>query len=145
MKMDFNNFTKLFLETSKFRRAIENCNKSNLPESFHSFPKGSCGDASIILAHYLNKKGFGDFDYVLGVRMGKLHGWLRQNEIIIDITADQFADNDEKVIITLNPKWHNEFKVEKQHNADLNIYDESTKSKLLITYNEILKNINSNE
>ena len=143
--MDFNNFKKLFLETSKFRRAIENCNKSNLPESFHSFPKGSCGDASIILAHYLSEKGFGEFDYVLGVRMEKLHGWLRQNEIIIDITADQFADNDEKVIITLNPKWHNEFKVEKQHNADLNIYDESTKSKLLITYNEILKNINSNE
>jgi hypothetical protein len=145
MKMDFNNFKNLFLETSKFRRAIENCNKSILPKSFHSFPKGSCCDASIILAHYLKEKGFGDFDYVSGIRMEKLHGWLRQKEIIIDITADQFADNDEKVIVTLNPKWHDEFKAEKLHAADLNIYDENSRITLLHAYNEILKNINSNE
>lgn len=143
--MDYNNFKNLFLEASKFRRAIENCNKSSLPESFHSFPKGSCSDASLILAHYLKEKGFGEFEYYSGKRMGKSHGWLKQNEIIIDITADQFADNDEKVIVTLNPKWHDEFKGEKKHIADINLSDDNAGEILLSAYNEIIKNINSNE
>jgi hypothetical protein len=143
--MDFNNFRNLFIESLKFRRAIEECDKTLLPISFNAFPKGSCGDASLILSHYLKEKGYGEFDYILGGRMGKSHGWLKQNDIIIDITADQFEDNNEKVIVTVNPIWHNEFKGEKQHIADLNIYDENSKTSLLNAYKEILKNINHNE
>ncbi|MCX6164801.1 MAG: hypothetical protein NTU73_08095 [Ignavibacteriae bacterium] len=139
--MDFNNFKNLFLEVLKFRRAIENCNKNLLPVSLQSFPTGSCGDASLILAHYLKEKRFGEFDYILGGRMGKSHGWLAQGEIIIDITADQFEDNNESVIVTINSKWHDEFNGEKSHIADLNIYDENTRSTLLCAYKEIIKNI----
>lgn len=139
--MDFNIFKNLFLEVLKFRRAIENCDKNILPASFHSFPTASCGDASIILAHYLKEKGFGEFDYILGKRMEKSHGWLKQNEIVVDITADQFEDNNESVIVTINSKWHNEFNGEKLHIADFNIYDENAKNLLLSAYNEIIKKI----
>lgn len=142
--MDFNNFKDLFLEVLKFRRAIENCDKETLPASFKSFPNGSCKDASIILAYYLQEKGFGEFDYISGERMGKSHGWLRQNEIVIDITADQFIDNNESVIVTINSKWHSEFKGKKLLVADLNLLDEKEKGILLITYKEILNKINSN-
>jgi hypothetical protein len=140
--MDYTKFRNLFIEALKFRRAIEECDKTRLPVSFISFPKGSCGDASLILAHYLKEKGLGEFDYILGGRMGKSHGWLKQAEFIIDITADQFEDNNEKVIVTVNPKWHNEFKVENVNIADLKTYDENTKTNLLNAYNEIIKNIN---
>jgi hypothetical protein len=143
--MDYNNFKNLFFETLKFRRTIENCDKNLLPASFHSFPTGSCGDASIILAHYLKEKGFGEFDYILGGRMGKSHNWLAQGEIIIDITADQFVDNNESVIVTINSEWHKDFKGEKSRIADINIFDEKEKNILLDAYNNILKIINSNE
>jgi hypothetical protein len=143
--MDYTNFKNLFLDVLRFRRAIEKCDKNLLPASFHSFPTGSCGDASIILAHYLKEKGFGKFDYILGERMGKSHGWLKQNEIIIDITADQFVDNNESVIVTINSEWHKDFKGEKQHTVDLSTYDEKRSNKLISAYNEIIKNIRANE
>jgi hypothetical protein len=139
--MDFNKFKDLFFETTKFRKAIEGCDKKLLPVSFQSFPTGSCGDASLTLAQYLKVKGFGEFDYILGGRMGKSHGWLSQGEIIIDITADQFADNNEKVIVSINSEWHKDFKGEKQHTVDLSAYDENTRNTLLNAYKEILKNI----
>jgi|WetSurMetagenome_2_1015567.scaffolds.fasta_scaffold437396_1 hypothetical protein len=139
--MDFNKFKDLFIETTKFRKAIEDCDKKLLPVSFHSFPTGSCQEASLTLALYLKIKGLGEFDYILGGRMGKSHGWLAQGEIIIDITADQFADNNEKVIVSINSEWHKDFKGEKQHTIDLSAYDENTRNTLLNAYKEILKNI----
>jgi hypothetical protein len=143
--MDFNKFRNLFIESLKFRRAIEECDKTCLPASFHSFPNGSCDDASLILAHYLKEKGFGEFEYVLGYRMGKSHAWLKQNEIIIDITADQFMDNNEKVIVTINSNWHDEFKGKVQNVIDFNIYDEKAKTIFISAYYEILKKLNHNE
>jgi hypothetical protein len=143
--MDYNNFRNLFIESLKFRRAIEECDRAVLPASFVSFPEGSCAEASLILSHYLKEKGFGEFEYISGSRMGKTHGWLRQAEIIIDITADRFVDNNEKVIVTVNPIWHNEFKIENIKIADINAYNDNQKTSLLTAYNEILKNLNHNE
>ncbi len=73
--------------------------------------------------------------------MGKSHGWLKQNELIIDITADQFEDNNESVIVTINSKWHSEFNGEKLYVADLNILDENARDQLFNAYNEIIKNM----
>jgi hypothetical protein len=40
----------------RFRAAIEACDLKTLPITFHEFPRGSCGVATLILAKYL--KGY---------------------------------------------------------------------------------------
>jgi hypothetical protein len=141
IQMDFIKFKNLFFEASKFRKAIDECDKSLLPSPFNNIPSGCCKEASFILANYLKEKGFGNFDYISGIRMNRTHGWLLQDEIIIDITADQFEDNNENVIVSVNSKWHKEFNGVNQNIADLNTYDEKSRSILLSAYNEILKKI----
>jgi hypothetical protein len=37
----------------RLRAAIEACDLTTLPITFHEFPRGSCGDASLILAKHL--------------------------------------------------------------------------------------------
>ena len=37
---------------------------------------------------------------------GREHVWLRQNDIVIDITADQFDEGQAKVIVTRHSPWH---------------------------------------
>jgi hypothetical protein len=84
----------------KFRKALE---KPHVKESyigFRHFPRGSCSDSSDLLGHYLTDNGLGRFDLVSGENAnGQTHAWLENNEYIIDITADQFENKSEKVII----------------------------------------------
>jgi len=75
-----------------FRHAIEACDRSALPITFENFPAGSCGDAALILGKYLEERGFGLFDYVLGERGGRSHAWLQRGHLVVDITGDQFDD-----------------------------------------------------
>lgn len=132
---------KLFLLTLKFRNAIEKCDKSLLPVSFKHFPAASCKDSSLLLSIYLKENDFGEFYYVLGER-GKLsHCWLMQDNVVVDITADQFDDQQNKVIVLANSEWHNLFEGKVQHKASLDIYEGSTKTKLLKAYKTILEYI----
>jgi len=94
----------------------------------------------------------GIFNYVLGFRSGILngevrqysHAWLQNDKnIIADITADQFEEIEEKIIVTTDNKWHSTFRSEIKHIAHFNIYDKSTYFKLEKTYEEICKNINA--
>lgn len=59
---------------------------------FGKFPKGCCGDMSIILATHLKSVGFELADYICGRHHedGRSHAWLRLDGVCIDITADQF-------------------------------------------------------
>ena len=65
--------------------------------SFCHFPRGCCGDACLLLGHYLLTKGINS-RYVCGTYHGKQgsfqsHAWLlTDDEIIIDITGDQFKE-----------------------------------------------------
>ncbi len=54
------------LHARQFRSALEKCPKNILPIQFKKFPRGSCGDAGLLLAKYLNSVGLGQFDYVHG-------------------------------------------------------------------------------
>lgn len=139
--METEELRRLFLESLKLRKAIEKCDKNLLPDSFISFPKGSGKDTSLLLAQYLKEKGFGGFYYVLGKRKGKFHNWLCKGDVIVDITADQFEDNEQKVMVMKNSEWHLTFKSEIQHDADFNILDDDTKCKLSKAYGQVLNNI----
>lgn len=141
---------KLRNESLIFREAIENCS-SELGITFKYFPKGSCGDTSILLGTYLMDKQYGQFYYMnseigeissTGLPVFKSHAWL-QNEgnIIVDITADQFPDIAEKVIVSYGSDWHLRWKGEKQNIANINVYDERTKMNMQKMYNRVLMEI----
>lgn len=76
-----------------------------------NFPRGSCGDASVLLARYLTDHGEPGFCYFCGDRRKPegdygSHGWLQREELIVDITADQFDEIDQRVIVTDRSAWH---------------------------------------
>ena len=133
---------KLRLLATKFRVAIEQCDKKILPVSFRHFPQGSCGDTCLILGKYLKELKLGDFKYVSGTIYKDnynyyTHAWLKQSQIIVDITADQFNDIQQKVIVTTNSSWHRKFDIQLEKTADIENYDPFTIGELLGCYNTI--------
>ncbi len=126
----------------RFREAIEKVDPKCLPITFSEFPFGSCGHTTILLGTILKDKGFGRFEYVLGQKEAQSHAWLQQCGIIVDITADQFPEVQDKVIVTTDSAWHSLFREkEKRREANYNNYDASTKLILSEAYKMILMNI----
>ena len=111
----------------KFRRAIQK-GRSNLPEWFKDFPKGCCGDATAMLGSYLKENGFGSFLFISseffltkeGVPQNPSHAWLNRGELIVDITASQFDDELEDVIVSDNSEWHKKWEQTVLREAEYN-------------------------
>jgi hypothetical protein len=97
---------------SCFRQAIEIAKENMDLEQFKSFPLGTCSDVSVLLGMILMKNGYGHFHLVCGEigEQDQTHAWLEKNDLIIDITADQFPEIKNKVIISRDSSWHNSFK-----------------------------------
>jgi len=95
----------------EFRIALEKLKENEILESKHfmRFPRGCCGDTSDLLAKYLLSKGI-ETSYAWGIYNGHSHGWLVYQNYIIDITADQFDEIKEKVVVTTDPTWYLKFK-----------------------------------
>lgn len=82
--------------------------------SFALFPRGACGDAAILLGQYLEDSGLGVWTYVSGSARADTpvhgtHGWIEQDGVIAEITADQFDDVTTPVIVTTDRRWHDQF------------------------------------
>jgi hypothetical protein len=127
---------------ARFRDAIERCDPQQLSIAMQDFPKGSCGDAVPLLGTYLAEQGLGKFTYVLGrrdcggINGQHFHAWLEADGIIIDITADQFLEIDQKVIVATQSDWHATFEREEKDPADYRIFEDCPK--LEETYRAIL-------
>jgi hypothetical protein len=105
---------------SAFRKGLEAARWPNHEE----FPTGCCGNASDMLGVYLKSRGLGDFDYIGGGKQSpravdgeiimhyQSHAWLKQGRIIVDITADQFPEVQEEVIVTTRSAWHRQWSIE---------------------------------
>jgi hypothetical protein len=130
----------LFRLASRFRAAIvrENLSAKNNLTSLQAFPRGACSDASLLLAKYLQVKGCGMSQYVLGKRRCQAHAWLQLEEYTIDITADQFHDQDAAVIVSKASSWHRPFNGKIQNVADFCLYDRNTVFRLTRAYHSIL-------
>lgn len=113
--METNNSKFLKKLATQFRKAIEKCDQRNLSVAFSAFPQGSCGDACILLGKWLEQNGYDDFDFVVGEREEQSHAWLEKNDIIVDITADQFDDNLPTVIVSNDHGWHSQFIEDKRY------------------------------
>lgn len=128
----------------EFRACLELANRGGLTIGLRDFPSGACGDATLLLGTFLSDRGFGQFNYVCGER-GNIptedwtsHAWLQKGNLVVDITADQFDDNDGKVIVSENSAWHRQFTVEEEHSACYRNYDEHTREQLDHAYQKIV-------
>jgi hypothetical protein len=128
-----------------FRKAIERCDPRNLTVCMENFPVGACGDATLLLGTFLQEQGLGKFEYVLGwcadgeVNGRRSHAWMEADGIIVDITADQFSEIDQKVIVTTDRTWHRRFEREPGDCAeDYRVFDANTVSTLGGVYGIIL-------
>jgi hypothetical protein len=121
----------------RFRAAIEACDLKTLPITFHEFPRGSCGDATLILAKYLKDNGQEGFVYVCGMRDGHSHAWLERDGLIVDITGDQFADNEDPVCVSRRSAWHAQFEIDREDLSDIDLYDDFTRFNLGGAYKRI--------
>lgn len=137
-----------------FRAAILRTNRNKLPISFRAFPLGSCSDASLLLARFLDDVGYGPATYVIGWRGPCSHAWLELDGLLIDITADQFVRDPEKllwtgvppefpdgVIVTAEENWHSGFDEEHRYTADYWVYGDSIGAELDRSYHEILTSL----
>ncbi len=127
-------------EAIRFRKAILK-SRGKLPTTFKSFPIGTCGDAIILLANHLTDSRLGKFLYVLGRENNQYHAWLEKGNLIIDITADQFGDRTEEVIVTTDRSFHNRFEIQDSHECNLNKYDQNTRKILKDTLSLIKENL----
>lgn len=115
------------------------------------FPAGCCGDTSKILAYLLHRKFKIDPEIISGTYYefehtdiscslinGMTHSWLKVNDYIIDLTADQFLDSgydNPSVMITTDSAFHDLFS-----NRLINKQSEVTLSeKLRVTASNIQK------
>ncbi len=108
----------LHREVKKFRDAII---QSKVWDRPLKFPKGYCKIASLILAKYLiEKRNFKPslmFCVLTGEKANyknnafaeQTHAWLEYQEFTIDITANQFPEIVEEIVITTGWIWGEKF------------------------------------
>jgi len=105
--------------------------------TLQSFPRGACGDASILLAHHLSLNGFGPFRYVCGRHGEASHVWLSNGDLIIDITADQFEDFDVPVFVASSSPWHDARNGVDQHEANVAVWGKDWEMRFLAAYDSM--------
>ncbi len=135
----------IFQYAKRFRQAIEKLTTNDIIESqwFGEFPKGCCGDTTMLLARYLLENQAIQTKYQWGIFNKQTHAWLEleRNKMIIDITADQFDDVDEEVVFTDNKEWYEKFKNSNIPNAAFTEFQGPNKVRLEKLYSKIIKNI----
>ncbi len=128
---------------TQFRTAIENT--PDLPVPFDTFPKGCCGDTSDLLAQWLWDNGY-ESRYYCGRRAPdqRTHAWLEVDDLVVDITGDQFSDFSETIYVGPLTPFHIAFHIpEVEHDMvnGFHIYDAGSVAKLEWIYKKILEHI----
>jgi hypothetical protein len=97
-----------------FRRAIEKAKLRRHAKCMGNFPIGCCKHSSQLLARYLvTDLQTPLVTFVHGERGGRgdgqpwqSHVWLRVGGYTVDITADQYPEVDEPVVLSMGAGWH---------------------------------------
>ena len=88
---------------------------------FLDFPGGCCGYASLLLGALYKDSGVDDFHYQSGrseVIQWASHGWLTNNNLVVDITADQFDLAMPRIFISDRSPFHESFELDGFDNSD---------------------------
>lgn len=130
----------------ELRNAITKMEPDELPNSSFllRFPYGCCGDASNLLAKYLRENNI-ECEYVWGMRGEQSHAWLECSDLMIDITADQFPEIKEKILVTSDKSWHRNFKSQRRSDGDFEKFEPYNKNRLTTIYENILRRISENK
>jgi hypothetical protein len=97
----------LMRAATAFRRAFESIDLSDAPGFLPKFPCGCCSWATWFLGHFLKYEcGLSPRRYHSASRDDDNHEWLVVEGIIVDITADQFDDCSDPIIVTRTSAWH---------------------------------------
>lgn len=120
-------YENLYKIAAAFREGIErakNAGEFSQDVLFRDYPRGCCGDASVLLGHYLLSKGIKTY-YVCGhyrqedFENYQSHAWLITiNGIVIDITGDQFRyetrfyNYNIPIYVGDNDEFHDLFEIE---------------------------------
>jgi hypothetical protein len=128
---------------AKFRGALEIVGPASGVAGLRHFPRESCADTVLLLGAHLLDAGYGAFDGVGGEfaspgDAGHSHAWLEQGGLIVDITADQFPEVSDRVIVTRDDEWHRRFHVSNRGVADFRRYGPETATQLGAVYDRIL-------
>jgi len=83
---------------------LESADRSSLPDEFRNFPVGACEWASCLLQMYLNLNGEDRFVAVYDISSDRGRVFLRRDDMIVDITGDQFGWP--PVIVSQSSPWH---------------------------------------
>lgn len=132
---------------SEFRLTLEKMGIENFPQSsfFNDFPRGCCGDTSNLLAKYLSEYNISPV-YVWGINNNRQsHAWLEYQDWILDITAEQFASIDDKVLVTMDTTWHSQFIEQNREISNFGTYNNYNKNRLSMIYSNIKGNLLSGE
>lgn len=105
--------TEIHEIAARFRLAIEARQRTlRLSWLRDNFPTGCCREASDMLGTLLRERYGIEAAVVLGEIDDHSHAWLEIDGLIVDITADQFADrfpNAKPVIVTRDRAMHSQF------------------------------------
>ncbi|MEW9699069.1 transglutaminase domain-containing protein [Paenibacillus sp. SI8] len=126
-----------------FRNAIEKLEKSEFSSStwFENFPRGCCGDTSDLFAKYLLTLGI-QTEYVWGINSKRQsHGWLEYEDYIMDLTADQFHEISERVLITREGIWYQQFKGQRRSIHDFEKFSDFNSLRLGKIYGNVIKRL----
>lgn len=134
---------------NRFRAAILRIPTDIRPIGMREFPNGACGDTALLMGAYLADQGIQGFAYVCGTRgehadgSWHSHAWLQHRRLVIDITADQFSDMPDAIIVSDTSKWHKQFRVERHQDADFREWSGMGIAPLHSMYEKILRAIES--
>jgi hypothetical protein len=128
---------------SRVRLALEGMDKGSLPINMQEFPRGACGDATLILGSYLEDVGISGFSYVTGERgdypgSWHSHAWLQRGTLVVDITADQFDDAPQGIVVADPSPWHSTFDDVRQSAAHLRHWSGTTIPQVEAVYRQLL-------
>lgn len=127
------NFEELHEKATAFRTELERYYRRN-PDVSHStnfhnptrgrFPLDHCKAAAYMFGEYLTNHCGVDSDlvsYVWGTRNDETHGWLMYDGWIVDLTPDQFEDEERKVIVNTegDSTWNQSFSDLSKHPFNL--------------------------
>ena len=107
---------KIEKDVLEFLHSFTQIDKDNFHlEVLSLFPVACCEYSSMMLARFLiEKKGYNIADVLIIKGQStsdiyQLHLWLKVNGVIVDITAGQFIEAENSIIIDEHGSWHNKF------------------------------------
>jgi len=139
--------SRIFEMATDFRAAIESIPFEERPYSMQSFPNCSCGDTSRLFGAFLVDCAIPGFQFISGERGSKAgntwasHAWLQHNDLVVDLTADQFSDAPSGVIVSAPSPWHEQFQTETGTDPDFRQSSDYGAELLYSIYEKVLRSI----